>query len=136
MSDFLDFRMNEEGDTSKPLVSIKIPRTCCGIDTFIMYNYILGISDVVVHGCKSHMANHIDIWKNFFVHIAQTPEQPLKCIRCNNINEYATKDNCQEDGSYICRSCISYLYWDCKVPEKEKTVTNEVSPIINYRLTI
>jgi hypothetical protein len=131
MSDFLDFRINEGGDPSKSLVSIKIPKVCCGCNISVVYSLIPNTSDYLFTLCMKHMSSHTDIWNYFFVNkIHIIPDAPLRCIRCNNTNEYATKENCRKDGTYICRSCISYLYWDCKVPEEKSPSNNGEIPLV------
>lgn len=126
MTVLLDFRMNEKGDATKPLVGIKIPSICCNIVTSISYNFhsFFWVSDALVTFCPVHMSSPKDVWDNFVInkiHIPpELPPLPLKCLRCNNINEYADHSYCQKDGSYLCKSCVSYLYWDCKIPEPEK----------------
>lgn len=134
MTDVVDFRMHENSDFTLPIICIKIPKVCCGIVTEVTYSLLPNQQDHFANCCATHMSLYEDVWKNFVVdkiHFIQKQLiVPLKCVRCNNINEYATKEHCQKNGTYICRSCISYTYWDCKIPEEPLPDVN--IPILKY----
>jgi hypothetical protein len=102
------FTMHVEGDYRKPIVTIEIPRKCCGVNLEVIN---VGDTSSLLNSCK-HSGIYQNVWKYYYldkIHVNNslkiTSKHGHSCVSCREYNEYAESN--QRDGTFKCYSCRS-----------------------------
>ena len=110
-----DFLCPENGDLRNgcKIITIKIPKICCGKKIVISKGSSSYGEDHFIDGhCVTHLGYYPKIWKYFVEDKIQYKPPYLivnghSCLRCKEFNPYAISN--QSDGTFICYSCrVSY----------------------------